>query len=79
MKVLVGEKLDTSQQGALVALEEQQYTGPHQKRGGQQSKRGDCLPLLCPHEVSSRVLCAGAPGLNNKNVELLEQVQRRRM
>jgi len=48
--VLVDEKLNMSQQGALTA-QGQPWPGLHQKQCGQQGKGGDSAPLLCSGET----------------------------
>ena len=52
-------KLDMSQPRALVAQKAIHILGCSKKRGGQQGKRADCLPLLSPHKALSAVLHPG--------------------
>ena len=49
LEVLVGERLNMSQQ----------YSGLHQKEGGQQGEGGDCPPPLCLCAAPSGVLHPG--------------------
>lgn len=54
--VVVDEKLNVSQWCVPAAWK---AGAIHEKRGGQQNKRGDCSPLLRPHEATLVVLQPG--------------------
>ena len=53
------------------------YPGLHQKKGGQQYERGDCLSLLCLMRSHMEYCIQDLGSQYKKDVELLEQVQRR--
>jgi len=57
--VLMDKKLVMIQQCVLEAQKANCILGCSKKRGGQQGKRADCLPLLSPHKALSAVLHPG--------------------
>jgi len=57
--VLMDKKLVMIQQCVLEAQKANYILGCSKKRGGQQGKRADCLPLLSPHKALSAVLHPG--------------------
>jgi len=61
------------------SLEGQQYPEQHQKNGGQQDQGGDCSSLLCPHKTPSGVFHSSLGPQLNKEIKLVERVQRRAM
>lgn len=70
MKSLMQAKSECSQP------ERQQYPEMHQKSCGQQE--GEiCLPLICLHDDPSGVLLPGLGLQYRKDMELLEQIQRK--
>lgn len=62
----------SSKCGFLHVLNCQQYSGMHQKRGGQQSKGDDCPPLLYSRETLPRVLQPAWCPQHKKDMKLLE-------
>ena len=66
MGVLVDKKLGMSQQYTIAV-----------QRGGQQREGGDCPLIHCSSKTKSGVLPPGLDPQHKKDVELLEQVQRR--
>ena len=63
LRVLVGNRLATSQQCALVVKKASVILGCI-KECGQQVKGGDSAPLLCSGEATFRIVCPvlGSPG-----------------
>jgi len=72
--VSVDEKPDKTRH---VRLQPRRPTGLHQEKCGEQVEGGDSAPLLHSGETSPGVLCPALSPQHKKDMELLEQVQRR--
>ena len=57
--------------------ESQMCPGLHQKKCGQQVKRGNTAPLLCPGETLPGVLYPDVEPQYRRDIDLLKHIQRR--